>query len=76
MATAGLAASCCLQAHPCFVIFRAFTKMAATPANYGSSGVKPMGYVSRRFPRSGSEVSRLLNSQQKRLLSDQFASLT
>ena len=25
------------------VSYRAFTKMAATPANYGSSGVKPLG---------------------------------
>uniref|UniRef100_A0A8C2GAC3 Sec1 family domain-containing protein 1-like n=1 Tax=Cyprinus carpio TaxID=7962 RepID=A0A8C2GAC3_CYPCA len=27
--------------------WKAFTKMAATPANYGSSGVKPMGLFSR-----------------------------
>lgn len=33
----------CVQAHRRFCILRAFTKMAATPANYGSSGVKPMG---------------------------------
>ncbi|XP_008312982.1 sec1 family domain-containing protein 1 [Cynoglossus semilaevis] len=27
--------------------WKAFTKMAATPANYGNSGVKPMGLLSR-----------------------------
>uniref|UniRef100_A0A4W6DHP4 Sec1 family domain-containing protein 1 n=1 Tax=Lates calcarifer TaxID=8187 RepID=A0A4W6DHP4_LATCA len=29
------------------IFSRAFTKMAATPANYGNSGVKPMGLFSR-----------------------------
>ncbi|XP_077421344.1 sec1 family domain-containing protein 1 [Vanacampus margaritifer] len=35
--------------------WKAFTKMAATPANYGNSGVKPMGLFSRVM-NSGSQL--------------------
>ncbi|KAI4798187.1 hypothetical protein KUCAC02_022229, partial [Chaenocephalus aceratus] len=35
--------------------WRTFTKMAATPANYGNSGVKPMGLFSRVM-NSGSQL--------------------
>ncbi|KAK7142236.1 hypothetical protein R3I94_011810 [Phoxinus phoxinus] len=40
-------ASCDLSSLNYIKQWKAFTKMAATPANYGSTGVKPMGLFSR-----------------------------
>uniref|UniRef100_A0A7N8XBK9 Sec1 family domain-containing protein 1 n=1 Tax=Mastacembelus armatus TaxID=205130 RepID=A0A7N8XBK9_9TELE len=40
-------ASCDLSPLTYIKQWKAFTKMAATPANYGNSGVKPMGLFSR-----------------------------
>uniref|UniRef100_A0A671VBJ0 Sec1 family domain-containing protein 1 n=1 Tax=Sparus aurata TaxID=8175 RepID=A0A671VBJ0_SPAAU len=45
--TALLDAGCDLSPLNYIKQWKAFTKMAATPANYGNSGVKPMGLFSR-----------------------------
>uniref|UniRef100_A0A8C9ZEY9 Sec1 family domain-containing protein 1 n=1 Tax=Sander lucioperca TaxID=283035 RepID=A0A8C9ZEY9_SANLU len=52
--TALLDAGCDLSPLNYIKQWKAFTKMAATPANYGNSGVKPMGLFSRVM-NSGSQ---------------------
>ncbi|TNN26310.1 Sec1 family domain-containing protein 1 [Liparis tanakae] len=53
--TALLDAGCDLSPLNYIKQWKAFTKMAATPANYGNSGVKPMGLFSRVM-NSGSQL--------------------
>ncbi|XP_051941272.1 sec1 family domain-containing protein 1 [Hippocampus zosterae] len=53
--TALLDAGCDLSPLAYIKQWKAFTKMAATPANYGNSGVKPMGLFSRVM-NSGSQL--------------------
>ncbi|XP_077586863.1 sec1 family domain-containing protein 1 [Stigmatopora nigra] len=53
--TALLDAGCDLSPLSYIKQWKAFTKMAATPANYGNSGVKPMGLFSRVM-NSGSQL--------------------
>ncbi|XP_057715607.1 sec1 family domain-containing protein 1 [Corythoichthys intestinalis] len=53
--TALLDAGCDLLPLSYIKQWKAFTKMAATPANYGNSGVKPMGLFSRVM-NSGSQL--------------------